>query len=165
MNDESNSERPCSRQQVLCQFAGAALALAVLPRCGATLPPAEAAAGAAPGCDDSRRSEADDWVPVPLADYPPLADEGGSAVIQLPDKLLDVVAVHVSQGCFRAVWRICTHGACEVEFQPDLNGVECPCHGSRFSLEGTVLRGPATRALAAFPAVRDGDQLWIRRWS
>jgi Rieske Fe-S protein len=45
-----------------------------------------------------------------------------------------------------AVSTICTHLGCVVKPNPD--GFECPCHGSRFALDGTVTRGPAPRALA-----------------
>ena len=35
--------------------------------------------------------------------------------------------------------------------------IECPCHGSRYHLDGTVARGPAPRALTPRPVtVVDG---------
>jgi len=39
----------------------------------------------------------------------------------------------------------CTHLGCTVTATPE--GFACPCHGSRFSSEGEVLKGPAPRAL------------------
>jgi Rieske Fe-S protein len=44
-----------------------------------------------------------------------------------------------------AVSTICTHLGCVVK--PNVEGFECPCHGSRFAADGTVTRGPAPRAL------------------
>jgi Rieske Fe-S protein len=36
--------------------------------------------------------------------------------------------------------------------------IECPCHGSRYRLDGTVAGGPAPRALPARPVtVVDGS--------
>lgn len=39
----------------------------------------------------------------------------------------------------------CTHLGCQVEFKK--TKLICPCHGSEFALDGTVLKGPADRAL------------------
>lgn len=44
-----------------------------------------------------------------------------------------------------AVSMICTHLGCIVKSTPE--GFECPCHGSRFTRDGTVTKGPAPRAL------------------
>ena len=44
-----------------------------------------------------------------------------------------------------AVSLVCTHLGCIVKTATD--GFECPCHGSRFSADGAVLKGPAPRAL------------------
>lgn len=40
----------------------------------------------------------------------------------------------------------CSHLGCSVAFNKDARSFDCPCHGSRFHMDGTVLRGPA-----AFP--------------
>ncbi len=44
-----------------------------------------------------------------------------------------------------AVSTICTHLGCVVK--PTTEGFECPCHGSRFAVDGEVTRGPAPQAL------------------
>jgi Rieske Fe-S protein len=44
-----------------------------------------------------------------------------------------------------AISMICTHLGCIVKATPD--GFDCPCHGSRFALDGAVLKGPAPTAL------------------
>jgi len=46
---------------------------------------------------------------------------------------------------FRALSLVCTHLGCTVELQA--NGFACPCHGSRFDLEGQVRQGPANQPL------------------
>ncbi|MGW8764424.1 FAD-dependent oxidoreductase [Streptomyces sp. NPDC055815] len=43
--------------------------------------------------------------------------------------------------------RRCTHMGCELGFDEAEQTWECPCHGSRFAADGTVLQGPATRPL------------------
>jgi cytochrome b6-f complex iron-sulfur subunit len=48
---------------------------------------------------------------------------------------------------FRALSSVCTHLGCITRFQPDSKTIACPCHGSRFDLNGDVLAGPAPRPL------------------
>ena len=42
----------------------------------------------------------------------------------------------------------CTHMGCLVGFNPAERSWDCPCHGSRFALNGDVLEGPAVEPLA-----------------
>ena len=44
-----------------------------------------------------------------------------------------------------AISRVCTHLGCLVKSEGE--GFQCPCHGSRFALDGTVTKGPAPKAL------------------
>ncbi|MFJ5533882.1 FAD-dependent oxidoreductase [Streptomyces sp. NPDC093261] len=51
------------------------------------------------------------------------------------------------EGQLRALSARCTHLGCLVAFNRAEQAWECPCHGSRFGLDGRVLQGPATRPL------------------
>jgi cytochrome b6-f complex iron-sulfur subunit len=46
---------------------------------------------------------------------------------------------------FSALSLVCPHLGCTVDPQP--GGFICPCHGSRFGLQGQVVHGPAGKAL------------------
>ena len=51
------------------------------------------------------------------------------------------------QGNLQAVSARCTHLGCIVHFNDAELAWECPCHGSRFAVDGSVLHGPANRPL------------------
>lgn len=57
-------------------------------------------------------------------------------------------AVHRDdQGELHAVSAVCTHLGCIVAFNNAERTWECPCHGSRFGVDGEVVQGPALRPL------------------
>jgi glycine/D-amino acid oxidase-like deaminating enzyme/nitrite reductase/ring-hydroxylating ferredoxin subunit len=53
-----------------------------------------------------------------------------------------------AHGVLHAVSPVCTHLGCHVRFNSAEATWDCPCHGSRFDVEGRVLDGPAVRNLA-----------------
>lgn len=72
-------------------------------------------------------------LPANLAEGEPFLPPGrGIAVFR------DAEGVH-------AVSTICTHLGCIVKVEGE--GFGCPCHGSRFALDGSVVKGPAPKAL------------------
>lgn len=46
---------------------------------------------------------------------------------------------------------ICPHLGCHYTWNKDTHDFECPCHGSVFTLKGTVVGGPAPRPLDTLP--------------
>ena len=42
----------------------------------------------------------------------------------------------------------CAHLGCQLEWNPDEHSWDCPCHGSRFDIDGRLLDGPALHHLA-----------------
>ncbi|HYO98233.1 MAG TPA: FAD-dependent oxidoreductase [Polyangiaceae bacterium] len=51
------------------------------------------------------------------------------------------------QGSLHAVSPVCTHLGCHVAFNQVEKSWDCPCHGSRFNVDGGVIEGPALHAL------------------
>jgi cytochrome b6-f complex iron-sulfur subunit len=62
---------------------------------------------------------------------------------------------HEEQGFF-AISSVCTHLGCVVA-HTEGEGFACPCHGSRFSADGSVIGGPAPAALPWLEMVLSPD--------
>ncbi|HET7897409.1 MAG TPA: (2Fe-2S)-binding protein, partial [Flavisolibacter sp.] len=60
----------------------------------------------------------------------------------------DKIAVYKDEtGKFYALNPVCTHAGCIVDWNHAEKSWDCPCHGSRFGLQGDVLTGPAHQPL------------------
>jgi Rieske Fe-S protein len=72
-------------------------------------------------------------------------------VFRLPDETL------------RALSAVCTHGQCNVHYDPQDNEIHCPCHGGRFTAEGVNVPGtPPPRPLRKFYLEQQKDgSLWV----
>jgi Rieske Fe-S protein len=58
-----------------------------------------------------------------------------------------VAAYRDSDDTLHCVSPTCTHLGCTVEWNHAEKSWDCPCHGSRFDVDGGILNGPATRPL------------------
>jgi len=139
----SSSSRAMSRRSVLVGACGtcAATVTGCATYTAGTLAPAPAAGPgpqvgasvtAAPAPGAAALGTAAD---IPVGGGKIFADEG-------------VVVSQPEEGTFVAFSTTCTHQGCAVTA---ITGetINCPCHGSKFALaDGTVVAGPATRALA-----------------
>lgn len=71
--------------------------------------------------------------------------EGEGEVLVLEGKK---VAVYKSTGGkISKLSPVCTHLGCIVDFNQKEKTWDCPCHGSKFKSDGTVLKGPAKKNL------------------
>lgn len=53
-----------------------------------------------------------------------------------------------NDGSFNCLNSICPHMGCTVAWNPSERSWDCPCHGSRFDVDGNMLNGPATTGLS-----------------
>jgi len=123
---DGTARRPVLTRRVFCQAAG-------LSAC------AVASVGAAAVTADFLRPRVLFEPATTFAVGPPDAIEIG-AVLDFPDH--HAFVLRLVDG-FRALSSVCTHLGCITRYQPDAHQIACPCHGSRFALDGEVVAGPA----------------------
>ena len=75
-------------------------------------------------------------------DIPP----GEGAIVQ--SGVSKVAAYRDPDGQLHCVSAVCTHLGCVVSFNSAEKSWDCPCHASRFGIDGEVLHGPAKTPLA-----------------
>lgn len=92
----------------------------------------------------------------------PLGEVDGSMVVRAPHDT--ILLVRTTTTAIIALSNVCTHEACAVHYDRVSKNLDCPCHGSRYSLSGAVLQGPAARPLAVYETELDmmSNQLTIR---
>ena len=76
------------------------------------------------------------------------------SLLRIDESMMSDKTRRYAAGPFVAVSSACTHTGCEVSgWQADVAELECPCHGSRFSVldAARVVNGPATKPLAYLP--------------
>jgi Rieske Fe-S protein len=131
----------CSRRALL-QGVGVAAAAAMLPACGQSgsdLPPATTTMCGSNICIDltDPRNQA-------------LATPGGALLVDTSGDTIMVIRMSVTDVI--ALSAICTHSGCSMNFLPSQQLLDCPCHGSQFAEDGSVVRGPARRPLKVYVA-------------
>lgn len=62
----------------------------------------------------------------------------------------------------RAFDAVCPHLGCIVRQAEGLEGFYCPCHGSRFAVDGAPLQGPADKPLRELEAETGDGELLVR---
>lgn len=71
------------------------------------------------------------------------------------------LVIHTQTG-LKAYSAVCTHFACIVKWNKDLEQIVCPCHEGYFSPEdGSVLAGPPPTPLLALPVHVIDGQIYI----
>ena len=68
------------------------------------------------------------------------------------DPRFGIFVVRLQEG-FYALSAVCTHLGCLSVWKPETGVIACPCHGSSFQRNGSVIAGPAPRPLP-----------WLKMW-
>ena len=104
-------------------------------------------------------------VPLDLGDprYAILNNADGAlrTVVKAENSEFTVILARPSDRNILAFSASCPHAGCTVDV-PSGPEIRCPCHGSRFSLDGNVLQGPASSPLSTIPLIVDGNKAVLR---
>lgn len=99
---------------------------------------------------------------VPMARMPELAGKGGSILLHVSandflGRPISVLVANTSSQGLRAFDAYCPHAGCEVAWVDGEDSVVCPCHLSRFAVDGTVTHPPAVVDIDTYPAKLSPD--------
>lgn len=94
---------------------------------------------------------------VKVSDYPALLAVGGSIQLSFWDLFYPVIINRGPGNVFYAMDSDCQHLNCVVQPYNHQDGfILCPCHGSTYAIDGSLVGGPALRGLNPFPTSYDG---------
>jgi Rieske Fe-S protein len=68
------------------------------------------------------------------------------------------VVTQPTAGVFKGFSATCTHAGCTVNKIAE-GTIDCPCHGSKYNLDGSVAKGPAPKPLPAENITVQGDSI------
>ena len=111
-----------------------------------------AVAGAAPPLLEAcaSRDPTLGWTFRATIDVSPLSVVGESAITSTMG--IDgarILVIRTGRDAYSALSTQCTHEGCPVN-RPVNGVITCPCHGSRYALDGSVLHGPALYPLTRY---------------
>jgi Rieske Fe-S protein len=107
--------------------------------------------------DNNDNNDDNNALTVDLDDsnYVALKENGGFAYAG------SIIIINTGNEEFIALSSRCTHSGCTVNYSSTQNNLPCPCHGSVFAVNGTVLNGPANSPLDTYTVEREGNILTI----
>lgn len=73
----------------------------------------------------------------------------------------DIIIIHSTDTAYVALSKVCTHQGCTVTYNSSNNNLPCPCHGSLYTINGTIINGPAPNPLKTYAVKQNGNILTI----
>jgi Rieske Fe-S protein len=101
----------------------------------------------------AKSSPAPVTVAVPVAEHDEFNAVGGAVVVAVPEVESvggKIIVVRSAENTYNAIAAKCTHKGCIIGYDADNKRFECPCHGSQYGLDGSVLHGPTVKPLQAY---------------
>jgi Rieske Fe-S protein len=156
------TEIDASRRNLVAGLAAAGVAVPILAACGSsadttgTTDPAGSSGSSGSGGSGGSgtgSSQKSGGNTIPTSEIP----VGGGKIFASRQ----IVVTQPAAGEFKAFSAICTHQGCLVSQVAD-GTIDCPCHGSMFSIkDGSVEGGLATRALPEMKVTVSGSSLTV----
>jgi Rieske Fe-S protein len=150
------SQTEVTRRVMLRGAAVSGVALPLLAACGddpETAGTPAGGTGSEPGGGASPTGSGETGALASTSDIP----VGGGQII----KDQQIVVTQPAEGDFKAFTAVCTHQQCTVTSVQD-GIIQCPCHGSQFSVEdGSVQGGPAPAPLEEIPITVEGSTITL----
>ncbi|WP_433002916.1 Rieske (2Fe-2S) protein [Kribbella sp. CA-294648] len=127
----------------------------------------DGAAGGTPTTGGTSSAPTSAPASTPASSAPPSSGGGGAVLGPVSDVPVGggkvfadkIVVTQPKAGEYKGFSAICTHKGCPVKTVEN-NTINCPCHGSKFSVEdGSVKAGPATSPLAPIQVTVQGGNI------
>lgn len=99
-------------------------------------------------------------IKIPKTEAAALAMPNGVMMVRAANLPMPIVVRNSAKHGLIALSTICSHAGCEVRVFPD--SFECPCHGSAYTIDGSVENGPASRPLQRFVVEETSETIIIR---
>jgi cytochrome b6-f complex iron-sulfur subunit len=96
---------------------------------------------------------------IDLNKHPKLKEVGGSETFQSDNK--KIIVLHPDENGYKAFENKCTHMGGQVSYRPKDGFMQCALHGSRFDIEGRVVKGPAEKPLTELRTSLDKNLLAV----
>jgi len=89
-------------------------------------------------------------------DYTLLNTAGNAVVIN------NIIIANIGNDQFVALSAVCTHNGCQITYNHSNGNFPCPCHGSIFAADGSVVEGPASTAVKRYTIAREDNVLTVQ---
>ncbi len=128
------------------------------------LPVLIAACSAPPNSDTVEETESKNTEIAP--NNAPFLTIGTAAKLAQEGYLLDaknnVIVIVKPDKSLAALNSKCTHNGCTVGWDKTASSINCDCHGSVFSTNGKVIKGPAKEALAVYEVKEENGSILVK---
>ena len=92
----------------------------------------------------------------------PIVNKDTRALVLYNNNAGAIIVEHNSDDTYKAISGICTHQGCIIaDFEGSSSDFVCPCHNSKFDMNGNVVQGPASTNLAGYNTRVENNSLII----
>lgn len=121
---------------------------------------AAAVAACSSGSDSSAPESSEDGSSAPESSKPAGEALATTADVPVGSGVIvgEVVLTQPTAGDYKGFSAVCTHTGCLINEVAD-GTINCPCHGSKFNLDGAVANGPASKPLEPVAIRVQGDSI------